>query len=134
MKDFESFEISLAVHNPVKEAIPVKKENSSERVSKTDQAKKAEMQKSGEQQENSGRKEVENYGENMVDLLDKLQEYVQSFNTKLSFSYDKESQKPIIYVIDKETDEVIRQIPPKEMLKLISNLEQIRGIIFQGKA
>jgi len=71
--------------------------------------------------------------QDMENLMEKVQQYVDSFNTKLAFSVDKESNRPIIYVIDKETNEVIREIPPRKMFKLIKNLEEIRGLIFQGK-
>ncbi len=67
------------------------------------------------------------------DLIEKVNQYVNSFSTKVTFDYDEEEEKPVIVVLDKETGETIRQIPPKEMLHLLSKLEDITGIIFHGK-
>jgi uncharacterized FlaG/YvyC family protein len=38
-----------------------------------------------------------------------------------------------VLVRDKDTDEIIREIPPKEMLDLLKNLEDITGIIYDNK-
>jgi len=36
--------------------------------------------------------------------------------------------KPVIQVVDKETGEVIREIPPVEVQKVLANLERLRGL------
>ncbi len=72
--------------------------------------------------------------EDIAHVVHKVREFVDSMNTKLSFSYDREAKRPIIYVVDKNTDKIIRQIPPEEMVQLIRKMDEIRGIIFQGKA
>ena len=54
------------------------------------------------------------------------------FNTKVSFSIDEKSRE-IIHVFDNDSGELIRQIPPEEMIQLIDKLEEIAGIIFNNK-
>ncbi len=67
-------------------------------------------------------------------LISKVNDFVQSVSTKISFTYDEESDIPIIKVIDKETDNVVRQIPPKEMIELSKKMDELTGIIYRGTA
>ena len=66
------------------------------------------------------------------DAIISVNNYVEMFNNKVSFSIDEKSRE-IIYVYDKETNKLIRQIPPEEMIQLIDKLEEIAGIIFNNK-
>jgi flagellar protein FlaG len=51
------------------------------------------------------------------------------FNTSLAFSVDKPTGKTVIKVMDKETDEMIRQIPPEDALKLMANMRDVLGML-----
>ena len=66
------------------------------------------------------------------DAIKSVNDYVEMFNNKVSFSIDEKSRN-IIHVYDNETGELIRQIPPEEMIQLIDKLEEIAGIIFNNK-
>ena len=52
-----------------------------------------------------------------------LNDYAQRMNRELHFNVDKESGRTVIRVIDPESDEVIRQIPPEEILALARYLQ-----------
>ena len=57
------------------------------------------------------------------------------FNTKLSFAYEERLGRMVVTVKDGETGEIIRQIPPEEMVEIAVKFQQdSRGIIlnFQG--
>ena len=45
-------------------------------------------------------------------------------STELTFSYDRHSRKTILQIIDRETKEVIRQLPPEYLLRLAQELEE----------
>lgn len=132
MKEIESIEINLSIQNHI-DNFEMSQNSKTKSAGNSSSAENIKMETTGSEKSESQDKEKEIALDDMANLMDKVQKYVESFNTRLSFSVDKESQRPIIYVIDKETNEVIRQIPPKKMLKLIKNLEEIRGLIFQGK-
>lgn len=72
--------------------------------------------------------------EDILELIVKIDRFVESLSTKISFSVDDRTGKSIIIVIEKDTGRIIRQIPPEEMLELAMKLEEISGIIFNGKA
>lgn len=55
--------------------------------------------------------------------VSKLNDYVQSTQRKLSFSVSAETGRTIIKVYDAETDELIRQIPPEETIRLAESID-----------
>jgi len=52
------------------------------------------------------------------------------FNRKLQFVVDQHSNEVIVKVIDKETDKVIKELPPEELQRLHSNLKEAIGLLF----
>jgi len=44
-------------------------------------------------------------------------------NRELSFGLDRETKRPVIRVVDRNTKEVIQQIPPEYALRLAEELE-----------
>lgn len=52
-----------------------------------------------------------------------MNEFIQSTQRDLHFSYDAESGNTIVKVIDRNTKEVIRQIPDQIFLKLAETLD-----------
>lgn len=63
-----------------------------------------------------------------------LQDYVQNIQRDLQFSVDEDSGTTVIKVIDPETEEVIRQIPPEEVMTLSQRLEELAGVLIKAKA
>jgi len=66
-------------------------------------------------------------------VVEEVNKIVEKFSSKVSFSIDPDTKKPMILVTDKETGEIIRQIPAKEMLDLMKKMEEIAGIIYSGR-
>ncbi len=50
--------------------------------------------------------------------------------TKVSFDVDEETGRSVIRVVNKETGELIRQVPPEELLTLVARMRQLSGLIF----
>ena len=44
-------------------------------------------------------------------------------NRELTFSLDRETRRPVMKIVDRETQEVIRQIPPEYVLRLAEDLK-----------
>ena len=44
--------------------------------------------------------------------------------SELRFVFDRHSRRPILRVVNKETNEVIQQVPPEYILRLAESLEQ----------
>jgi len=59
-----------------------------------------------------------------------LQRMGAAFNKKLQFVVDHGSNEVIVKVIDKETDKVIKVLPPEELQRLHRNLKEAIGLLF----
>ena len=60
---------------------------------------------------------------------EKMNQVASVFSTSLAFSVDKPTGKTVIKVLDRETNEIIRQIPPEEMLRLIGKMRYVMGML-----
>ena len=56
-----------------------------------------------------------------------------TFNKKLQFVVDHKSQEVIVKVIDKETDKVIKVLPPEELQRLHRKLRETIGFLFNER-
>ncbi|MCC5810652.1 MAG: flagellar protein FlaG [Ectothiorhodospiraceae bacterium] len=63
-----------------------------------------------------------------------INEFVQSVQRDLRFSVDENSGRTIITVLDSQTEEVVRQIPPEKLVAAAENIEHLRGLLFEAKA
>lgn len=71
----------------------------------------------------------------LSEAVSKIQDYVQNLHRELHFTVDENSGRTIITVINAETDEIIRQIPPEEILALSRHLEEMtEGVLLSVQA
>ncbi len=68
----------------------------------------------------------------MDQVVSGLNQLVQNLHRNLQFSIDDESGQTVIKVIDNETQEVVRQIPSEEIMRLRRRLEEASGVLFQS--
>lgn len=54
-------------------------------------------------------------------------------NVGISFTLHKETGRTIIKIIDKETDELIREVPPEQFLDLAAKIHEMVGILFDKR-
>ncbi|HIP53377.1 MAG TPA: flagellar protein FlaG [Chromatiales bacterium] len=73
-------------------------------------------------------------GDSLVQIVDELNESTQYQQRSIQFNIDKESGRTIIRVIDVANDELIRQIPPEEVVKLAERMQEFRGTLLQAEA
>lgn len=64
------------------------------------------------------------------EIVKSLYEYIDVLQTKLKFSISENSNEIIITVTNQETDEIIRQIPPKSLLALREKMAELTGLLF----
>jgi uncharacterized FlaG/YvyC family protein len=63
-------------------------------------------------------------------IVDKLSQQFRSKNTSLNFSIDDDTKSLVVKVIDSETEKVIRQIPPEEVLAIRARIQELLGALF----
>lgn len=73
--------------------------------------------------------------EQLQAAVSKLNDYVQNLSRTLSFSIEESTGRTVIKVYDAETEELIRQIPPEETIKLAEQIsEQTKSLLIQERA
>ena len=72
--------------------------------------------------------------------IEQFQQFNQSINRSILFEIDEELGVTIVRVVDKDTDELIRQFPPEELLNLSRRLKELNeqdsssaGVLLQEK-
>ena len=98
-----------------------------------DETYSVELVKAGDRQEQEGQateKTASMSKKNVSQAVESMQEIVKVFNTRLSFKVDDATGKVVIKVVDNETGDVIRQIPPQEILETISKIRDVVGLLF----
>jgi flagellar protein FlaG len=66
--------------------------------------------------------------------VEKIQEFIRKAASDIEFSIDEDSGRTVVKVIDRETEEIIRQIPSQEMLDLAQALDKLQGLLIKQKA
>ena len=80
------------------------------------------QQKVASPQEKAKSLDLEKIGE-------ELNRCIRMFNTHLAFEIDRPSNRIIIKIVDTETEEVIRQIPPEELLRIMHYMDELLGLL-----
>lgn len=57
---------------------------------------------------------------------------IQSRVTSVRFDIAEENGEVIVRIVNKESGDVVRQIPPEEILQLRSNLLDLKGMLFEN--
>lgn len=66
--------------------------------------------------------------------VNQVNEYVQKLSRDLHFTVDEDSGRTVIKVLDSETKEVIRQIPPEELLRIATYMTEGGGLLLKVQA
>lgn len=73
--------------------------------------------------------------EKMKQMVMEMQKQINSMNVSLQFStYGENGEKIAVVVADKNSGEVIREIPSKELQNLYAKMREITGLIFNTQA
>lgn len=68
------------------------------------------------------------------DATKRLQDFVSSVRNDIQFSTDDSTGQTVVKVIDKSTQEVLRQIPSKEALEIAQALDRFKGLLVKQQA
>jgi len=75
----------------------------------------------------------ENTSRRIKNAVDHANQTMRHAKTKCEFSYHEETKRVSIKVIDEETEEVIREIPPEETLEMLSKMWELAGLMVDEK-
>lgn len=95
------------------------------------------LSKGSDQVRDARKQKDESAAEEMVDkkqvqpeeLLTQIKSLTEDGVYSVRFENDERSHGMVVKIVDRENDEVIRQIPPEELLELTQRLNDLRGNI-----
>ncbi|WP_426450515.1 flagellar protein FlaG [Paenibacillus sp. S-38] len=71
--------------------------------------------------------------EQIVKALERAIKAVEGKNTSLNFSIHEKTKQIMVKVIDKESGQVIREVPPEKNLDFLAKLWEMAGILVDEK-
>lgn len=71
--------------------------------------------------------------EQLIKAIERAIKSVQGPTTSLDFSIHKQTKQIMVKVLDKETGELIREIPPEKTLDFLAKLWEMAGILIDER-
>ena len=62
-----------------------------------------------------------------------INEQLKSLDTSIRFSVDEKADEVVVRIVDKDSGEVIRQIPPESMVRLRESMKDLSGLFVEKK-
>lgn len=106
-------------------AADIKSEANTSEVRKVQGGQKKESQDMAKNDEQLSRK--------IKTALSRANSNMRSRRTRCEFAYHEETNRISIKIYDRETKEVIREIPPEETLEMIERLWELAGLLIDEK-
>jgi flagellar protein FlaG len=135
-----ALKVNDMVSNTVIQLKPLKSENGGDTtpvVKKTTQSAIDERRQIDERKKDIEKAQEKKQKDEEVSqqMLDELSNDIESLHSiGLTFSKNKETGSTVISVINRDTNEVIREIPPKQVLDMAAKLDDMVGMLFHAKA
>jgi flagellar protein FlaG len=67
-------------------------------------------------------------------VVEELNQQMTSTNRNLRFEMDKTINTPVVAVTDKNTGELVRQIPAEAVLRVAHSIENLKGVLYNDQA
>ena len=81
----------------------------------------------------SREEETEFKSVSITTVVTDLEKISLTFNKRLEFEVDHESHYVTVKLIDRETDKVIKELPPEELQRLYNKLKETIGFLFDER-
>ncbi len=104
--------------------------NAAARIAKRGDVEEAKQLNGYSGTEDPSKQEKKNATTSIEGAVSDLNSLAQRMRRELQFSVEEDSGELVVKIIDKETDEVVRQIPPEVLLELRKRMTEAAGAIF----
>jgi flagellar protein FlaG len=68
------------------------------------------------------------------EVAEQTQAFLDDLNIRLDFEVYEETGDMIVRIFNRATEELVREIPPEDLLELHKKIVDLRGVLFDGKA
>jgi len=66
-------------------------------------------------------------------IIEEIKRKLDYLNKYLKIEIDKELEIPVVKIVEKDTNKVIRQIPPEYLLELMKRIDEMLGILINER-
>lgn len=84
------------------------------------------------QQENKSSKKEE-LAEDVKESVEDINDIVEKVKEDLSFKIHDKTERLMVQIVDRSTKEVIKELPPEEMLDLAARIHEMVGLLIDEK-
>lgn len=68
------------------------------------------------------------------EIVERTQAFLDDLNIRLDFEVYEETGDLVVRIFNRETEELLREIPPEDLLELHKKIAELRGVLFDEKA
>ena len=72
-------------------------------------------------------------GSDLGQFAEALESVTKRLNSNIRLDIDEPTGRVVAKIIDRDTNEVVRQIPPEEMLRIAARLNDLVGLLFDAE-
>jgi flagellar protein FlaG len=72
--------------------------------------------------------------EQIQSAINKIQQSVPLAQQNMQFSVDDETGKTVVSITDKDSGELIRQVPSEELMEIAKNIGRMQGLLVNNQA
>ena len=90
---------------------------------------KQEINKQNQQEDLQGKEKNLTQEQQLLNAIEKVSGKVEVQNKELSFSVHEATKQIMIKVVNKETKEVIKEIPAEKTLDMVASMMEVAGLI-----
>jgi len=74
-------------------------------------------------------KNLNNKNYYIEETINKLKKVSDIFNRRMDFRVDAKTHRIVVKIIDTQTDKVIKEIPPEQLLRLAEKIQEMIGLL-----
>ncbi|MDA3901573.1 MAG: flagellar protein FlaG [Spirochaetes bacterium] len=71
--------------------------------------------------------------EQMGEVINTLNGAAASVDTRVSFQYNDKTRRIVMQIMDPDTNELVRQVPTKDMIRLLERINEVTGVFLDEK-
>lgn len=87
-----------------------------------------------EEQQSAADSQQRNFGaEDLRQVLQVIQSAINTAHNQLTFAVDRDSGRTLVKIVNRETNELIKQIPAEEVLRIAKVIDTLKGLLFDQK-
>mgnify|MGYP001549760066 CR=1 FL=1 len=98
-------------------------------ANKASQAVHKQVVRAEEQKKNEEQRKSRLTMEQVTPIVHELEQTASFLNKKLKFSINNELNEVVVKVVDAETDKVIKELPPEELLRISMRIREAVGLL-----